>query len=185
LGKIASPRAVPGLITAAHDVESNVRANAAEALGKIGDPLAVGPLCKLLKDDTALVRVRAAEALGRIGDQEAALTLIRAIRDQDSMVRAKAVQALGAIGDKHGKDEAELVPCPYCKKQTRKEKTQLKKLHPALAWVLLIVGFALTPFLIGIPIVLIVSEARMKKQAAWVCEHCRHVFELNWYEVES
>ena len=182
LGRIRDLHALDPLIEISQDNESVVRAHVAEALGALEDARAVDSLAALLKDGNALVRSKAAEALGKIGDKKATLALIYALSDGDSIVRAKVVQALGIIGDSKDKEFSELVQCPSCKKQTRKEKARQNELSPMVSWIMLITGFILIPFLVGIPLVLYVSQNRMKKRPSWICEHCKHVFEINWYD---
>jgi HEAT repeat protein len=91
--------AVPHLIQALGDGDSDVRAAACWALGEIGDRQAVPPLIQALGDGDGYVRAAACRALGEIGDRQAVPPLIQALRDGDSDVRAAACEALGAIGD--------------------------------------------------------------------------------------
>ena len=94
----AAEAAVPALIEALKDEDSNVRGSAADALGKIG-PAAVPALIEALRDDDSDVRYTAA-ALARIGPAaEAAVpALIEALKHDDSIVRFNAAYALGKIG---------------------------------------------------------------------------------------
>jgi hypothetical protein len=62
--RIGDPQAVPALIQALGDSDSDVRRAAAEALGKLGDPQAVPALIQALGDSEWDVRRAAAEALG-------------------------------------------------------------------------------------------------------------------------
>jgi HEAT repeat protein len=55
------------LIQALKDNDSQIRANAAEALGNIGDTRSVRPLIQALKDDNINVRNEAAHALDKLG----------------------------------------------------------------------------------------------------------------------
>jgi len=66
LGEIKDPAAVPPLIEALRDEDSNVRRQAAETLGEIKDPAAVPPLIEALRDKDSDVRAAATRALGRI-----------------------------------------------------------------------------------------------------------------------
>jgi HEAT repeat protein len=91
--------AVPSLIVALHDSNSDVRSRAAEALGKIGDPRAVEPLIAILRDSISNVRWSAVEALENIGDSRAIEPLLIALCDPDLTVRLHAAKALGTIGD--------------------------------------------------------------------------------------
>jgi HEAT repeat protein len=98
LGAVRTP-AVPPLIQALGDGDSDVREAACWALGEIGDRQAVPPLIQALRDGNSDVRAAACEALGAIGDGQAVPPLIQALRDWDSDVRVAACRALGEIGD--------------------------------------------------------------------------------------
>ena len=98
LGAVGTP-AVPPLIQALGDRNSDVRAAACWALGEIGDRRAVPPLIQALRDGYSNVRAAACEALVKIG-APAVPHLIQALRDGNSDVRWAACRALGAIGDR-------------------------------------------------------------------------------------
>lgn len=87
------------LIDALHDVDAEVRCNAADALGS-ASPAAIPGLTDALQDDHPLVRANAAIALGHIGaDAKTAVTALdRLIEDDIAEVRAAAITAIGDIG---------------------------------------------------------------------------------------
>jgi HEAT repeat protein len=97
LGAVGTP-AVPPLIQALGDGNSDVRKAACRALGAIGDRQAVPPLIQALRHGNSDVRAAACEALGAIGDRRAVPPLIQALRDRDSDVREAACEALVKIG---------------------------------------------------------------------------------------
>lgn len=101
LAKIASPKAVPALLKALADPESNVRWAAARALGDFGDPQAVDALVPMLNgaETHAYVREAAAFALGKIGERDAVMPLIAALEDPHPNVRWAAAWAVGEIAD--------------------------------------------------------------------------------------
>ncbi len=183
LGKLDDTKAVEPLTQCLKDSESSVRANAAEALGKLMDHRAVDPLLQLFKDSSSEVRAKAAEALGRLGSKRCAHALIAALDDPDSNVRAKAVEALGIIGDSKGESLPSLIKCPNCNKLT-KQMRQSREVQgkTKFAGLFIVLGFILTPLLIGIPIALYGSHLTMQKLNFWICEHCKHQFELHWYQ---
>lgn len=94
-------KAVPALIIALNDEESDVRRYAAIVLGRMR-PAAkevVPALSVALKDQAPVVRLEAVHALGWIGQDaaDAVPALIDALRDQDTNIRCKAAIALGVI----------------------------------------------------------------------------------------
>ena len=98
LGKIGQP-AVPALVAALKDEDSDVRRHAAWGLGEVKDPRAVEPLIAALKDKDSHVRGAAAWELGMIKDPRAIEPLIAALKDKDSGGRGAAAWALGMIKD--------------------------------------------------------------------------------------
>ena len=98
LEKIGKP-AVPALIEALKNEDSEVRWEAAIVLRKAGDKSAVPALTEALKDKDSEVRRKAAYALGWIGDKSAIPALTEALKDKDSLVRMYATQALRTIRD--------------------------------------------------------------------------------------
>jgi len=98
LAKIGKP-AIPALVKALSNRNSDVRICVAFALEKIGDSSAVPALIKALSGEDMLVRGSVAFALGEISDPSAVSALIRTLDDMDVFVREKAAEALGKIGD--------------------------------------------------------------------------------------
>ncbi|MCI0339913.1 MAG: HEAT repeat domain-containing protein, partial [Planctomycetales bacterium] len=92
--------ALPELIRAAKDPDSQVREAVAEALGDIGSPPAVPALTELLADPEEDVRGDAAWALGQIGapSAPAAKQIASLLQDSDHFVRWRAAVALDQIG---------------------------------------------------------------------------------------
>jgi len=80
LGAVGVP-AVPSLIQALGDGDSDVLAAACQALVKIGAP-AVPHLIQALRDGNSDVREAACRALGQIGDPQALPHLIQALEDE-------------------------------------------------------------------------------------------------------
>jgi HEAT repeat protein/energy-coupling factor transporter ATP-binding protein EcfA2 len=98
IGRIGSTEAVPALINALSDSNSDVRKNAAWALGKIGSPEAVLALINALSDSSGVCR-SAVEALREISSPKTLLpVLINALSDNEWSVRKNAVKALEKIG---------------------------------------------------------------------------------------
>ena len=104
LGQIgpAAVAAVPALITALRDYNSDARSSAARALGVIGPvaPNVVPALITALGDEDSDVQLGAVGALGKICPDaaDAVPNLITALGDKDSNVRSKAAEALERIG---------------------------------------------------------------------------------------
>lgn len=92
--------AVPLLIDALADAETQVRAQAAEALGDLQAADAVPALTVLLRDGESAVRLRAVRALREIGDERAAPSARALLGDSDARVRAEAALALAWLGDR-------------------------------------------------------------------------------------
>ena len=94
--------AIPFLIEASGDTDSDVRQSAVEALGKIrpNSETVIAALSKALSDPRPHVRAKAAEALGAGGSAAASAVpaLIERLKDEDRKIRATAAESLGAIG---------------------------------------------------------------------------------------
>ncbi len=100
LGESASSDAVPELIAALGDVNSNVRRLAASALGKLRAVEAVEPLLTLLSNEAApQVRQYVIKALGKIGDVRARVALEQIASNAEEMEynRIAARAALAAL----------------------------------------------------------------------------------------
>jgi len=96
-------KAIPYLLKALNDKNSNVREGAVWLLGKIKSQEAVKPLIKILfKDKDFLVRSYAALSLGEIGDVQAVKPLIKALNSNSIeyvLVKPSAIKALGMLND--------------------------------------------------------------------------------------
>ncbi|MFQ4139925.1 NACHT domain-containing protein [Nodosilinea sp. PGN35] len=92
-----SEAAIPGLLQAIKDQDSDIRGLAAEALGQLGSDAVIPALCQALEDQDFGVRWSAAAALGQLGSDAAILVLRQALEDQDSRVRWSAAAALGQL----------------------------------------------------------------------------------------
>ncbi|WP_017297909.1 HEAT repeat domain-containing protein [Nodosilinea nodulosa] len=93
-----SEAAIPSLLKALENSDSDVRMSAAEALGQIGSEAAIPSLLKAIENSDSDVRWSVAEALGKIGSEAAIPSLLKALEDQDPNVRVSAAEALGKIG---------------------------------------------------------------------------------------
>ena len=91
--------AVPFLIAALDDKESQVRLLAAWALGEIGDGRSAGALALRLGDGDGFVRAAAMTALVQTGPS-AVNALLEALTAEDAYPRQLAACALGAVGDR-------------------------------------------------------------------------------------
>lgn len=98
LGPVAEP-AIPVLIGALRDPETQVRWDAAGALGRIGQP-AVPELLRVLAESGGFARNCAAYALGQIGAaaEPALPQLIESFTDTNRDLRASAAYSAAAIG---------------------------------------------------------------------------------------
>jgi HEAT repeat protein len=97
------PDAIPVLLTALHNPNADIRANAAGALGSVGyaDERVVTALAAVLRDPDVPVRNQATAALLRDLSADPRLMLPglrQALEDRDAAVRANAVKVLGALG---------------------------------------------------------------------------------------
>jgi HEAT repeat protein len=90
--------AIPALIEALADEDTNTRSKAAEALAKIGHP-ASDKLIQALADERGFVRNWAAWVLGKMEEAQAVNALISALADDYDSVRENAAWALGQIRD--------------------------------------------------------------------------------------
>jgi HEAT repeat protein len=92
-------QAVPYLIQALANSDSDTRSTAAQALGEIGADasVAIASLEHALSDSELDVCARAVEALGRI-DKQSVPALIRALKGEDSFAAMWAAAVLGRMG---------------------------------------------------------------------------------------
>lgn len=99
MGDIGDRQATPLLLHLLQsDVETNVRAAAAENLGKIGDASAVPVMVSALSSPDLLVQFSLLDALGRIGRATPVAGLVGL--GENSLLRKPLFDALGQIGDK-------------------------------------------------------------------------------------
>jgi len=98
LGLIGKP-AVPALVDALKDGDSDLRDCAASLLGEIGDARAVEPLVAVLDDPDKGVLAAAIMSLADLADRRAVAPLAKFILDKtkDDFCRDLAVQSLGAL----------------------------------------------------------------------------------------
>lgn len=98
MGEIGDRQATPLLLRLLqNDVETNVRAAAAENLGKIGDARAVPVMVSALADPDLLVQFSLLDALGRIGSAIPLAGLVGL--GENVLLRKPLFDALGRIGD--------------------------------------------------------------------------------------
>lgn len=93
---IKAQNAVPSLIEALHDGDSQVRNFAARSLGDIDDQRAVEPLIYALRDEDMGVRGDAASALGKLKDKRAIRPLLAMLKERKGNYQF-AAEALKAI----------------------------------------------------------------------------------------
>jgi HEAT repeat protein len=91
--------AVPALIDALRDDDTEIRQAACTALGQIRDKAPVPSLIARLKDTNRDVRIAACTALGQIRDSSAVPALISTLYDKEVDVRIAATDALVNIGE--------------------------------------------------------------------------------------
>jgi HEAT repeat protein len=91
--------AVPALIDALRDDDTEIRQAACTALGQIRDKAPVPSLIEHLKDTNRDVRKAACTALGQIRDSSAVPALISLLCDEEVDVRITATDALVNIGE--------------------------------------------------------------------------------------
>lgn len=102
MGHTRDPEAVPLLVAALDDEDSQTRIYSLFALGEIGDPAALEPLVARLDSDDPGLRKTAAYALGALGDPRAVPPLRRRLDDAAADVRWNAALALARLGDDAG-----------------------------------------------------------------------------------
>ncbi len=102
---IGDARAVPALLEALKEPNTESREAVIKALGQIGDPRAAPALLAAMKNPSLQVRQAAVEALGEVGGPQALAALRAALEDADPGLRESAVQALGHLGDPGAADD--------------------------------------------------------------------------------
>jgi HEAT repeat protein len=94
------PAALPWILEAAHDNETEVRWTALQSLGQYRGAEVVATLIDALHHPTLSVRQVAAEGLVEMADTTATPALLEALRDEDDMlVRSRAERALAKVID--------------------------------------------------------------------------------------
>ncbi len=93
LGELNARQAVPALMAALPDLNSQVRLHAALALGEIRAEAAVPDLARLLCDPDLMVPLAAAEALGRIGSDTAIEPLVDVLQRTEAGTHLKTYAA--------------------------------------------------------------------------------------------
>jgi len=106
--------AIPALITALKNKDSNVQENAAKAIGKIEiNDKQFETILRMLKEgETSEERYGAAIALGELKNVKAIPALITALKDKDSNMRWRAAEAIEKIAkaNPNSKEVLEAVP---------------------------------------------------------------------------
>lgn len=97
LGRTRDREAVPLLIDALDDADTQTRIYALWSLGSIGDPAARQPLTLALRSDDPGVRKTAAFALGGLGGKESVAALRPLLEDTTADVRWNAALALARL----------------------------------------------------------------------------------------
>lgn len=98
LGEGGNPVALPYIVQAVHDQDSQVRWTAVKALQSFTGQDAISALLEALHDEEAVVSDAAAEALAAIG-KPAFEKLVHLLTDDNPTVRGAVVEILGKIGD--------------------------------------------------------------------------------------
>ncbi|HZD43860.1 MAG TPA: HEAT repeat domain-containing protein [Methanomicrobiales archaeon] len=96
LGRIASERAIEGLVVAMSDQNPDVRYSVVGSLSQI--PGAADSLIGALKNENEDVRVVAAVSLGRMHAEQAIDPLVSALKDESEKARDAAAGALVSMG---------------------------------------------------------------------------------------
>jgi len=103
LARLKDPRAFDPLLSALHDPDPSLRAEAARSLGVLADRRAVPELLAALQTDVDLeTRVAAAHALGHLGDHRSVDGLLARLADQneDPRIRGTAAEALTGVQER-------------------------------------------------------------------------------------
>ncbi len=107
MGHIGDKEAVPLLIEAAADEDSQTRIYSLWALGSIADPRGLETVTTAVSDSDAGIRKTAAFALGRFGDPSSSSKLAALVNDPVADVRWNAALALANLGSRDGVDVLE------------------------------------------------------------------------------
>lgn len=122
LSRLGKPEAVPSLIKAANDQDSNVRVYAVSALGKFDSPESREMVVEALRDSYDGVRIAAAKSVGslKIADAEPFLRY-KAENDKTTKVKEEAFKALAELGS----ESAFSFLSDYLAKKTNNESLRL------------------------------------------------------------
>jgi len=102
LARLKDEWALPVLLAAFKDEDTDLRGEVARALGMLGSKQATGPLiAALCKDENVDVRIAAAHALGLLRDERAFEALVNTLSDpnEDPKVRGMVAEALADLRD--------------------------------------------------------------------------------------
>lgn len=99
ISALQNDRAVTMLMERLHSTDSNVRANAADAVGKGAHPTVRARLLQLLGESDIDVRRSAALALVRNADPHGITLMIEMIGSPDSLARKRALESIGNLQD--------------------------------------------------------------------------------------
>lgn len=99
LGKLKDRRAIPAILEAVNDVDTEVREDVVQAFGRIGGKDLVEPAVKMLDDDFISVRVAAVMAVESFNDPRGNKAIVRMLEDPEPSVRRTAARSLGNLGD--------------------------------------------------------------------------------------
>ena len=97
LGEQPDRRAIPALIQALNDEDTNVKYNAVEALGKLKAVEAVEALADVAESRDFFLAFPALDALKQIGDSSVTPRIVTLLEDE--LLRDPAIELLGQIGD--------------------------------------------------------------------------------------
>ncbi|NET34194.1 MAG: TIR domain-containing protein, partial [Cyanothece sp. SIO1E1] len=97
LGQLRSEAAIPALLQALKDENSDVRRSATEGLGQLRSEAAIPALLQALKDENSDVRRSATEGLEQLRSEAAIPALLQALKDENSDVRRSATEGLGQL----------------------------------------------------------------------------------------
>jgi HEAT repeat protein len=104
LGGIKAHKAVPSLIEALQDENSQVKTFTVRSLGDIDDQLAVEPLIHALQDEDMGVRGDAASALGKLKNRRAIMPLLAMLRERKRNYQFAAETLREITGQRFGDD---------------------------------------------------------------------------------
>ncbi|HJU06557.1 MAG TPA: HEAT repeat domain-containing protein [Nitrospiraceae bacterium] len=138
LGEIFAIEAVPRLITALKDPDTNIAKAAAVALGNIGNKQGITALTDVLKTGQPELQAAAAKGLGQAGalhgDFSIIPPLLDALKTDDLTVKTEVVWALGKLPDKRTAEVLYALNRSLPNTRGTEQETQEKKLREAINW---------------------------------------------------